>query len=87
MFSGNSKKFVLKLSNEKVVSDIIDWFGRNVTIVENKEGLFAKLTTNENAIIYWIMQYGEDVELIEPYEMREKIKIILTNILQKYDKE
>ena len=69
------------------MSDIIDWFGQNVNIIENEEGLFAKLTTNENAIIYWIMQYGEDVELIEPYEMREKIKIILTNILQKYDKE
>lgn len=87
MFSGDSKKFVLKLSNEKVMSDIIDWFGQNVNIIENEEGLFAKLKTNENAIIYWVMQYGEDIELIEPHETREKIKIMIKNILRKYDKE
>lgn len=85
MFAGESKNFILKLYNERVVGDIVDWFGKSVKIFEQDGNTLAEVKTNENAMIYWALQYGEDVEIIEPLETREKIKNILKDMVKKYE--
>lgn len=84
MTHGNSVKATLKLDSEKVIGDIIDWYGENINIYTKDGKIFADLKVNELALIYWAMQYGEVVEIICPKETREKYKEMLKKISDKY---
>jgi len=48
--------------------------------------LYADISTNEEGLIFWCMQYGKVVELLSPSETREKIKTIVNDMNQKYEK-
>lgn len=84
MFSGESKLFKIKLYNIKMVSELIDWFGENVKFEEQNEYTFANLNANERAVIYWAMQYGENIEIVEPLSARTEIKRILMSMKDRY---
>lgn len=86
MTHGESVTATLKFSNKKFVNDFIDWFGKNVSIEEKDGELLAKAKVNEEALIFWALQYGKNVEIISPNETREKIKNTLAEILDKYEK-
>lgn len=87
MTYGKTINATLKVTNPKYIGDIIDWFGDDITIVKNSDPIEVRLTVNEQALIYWALQYGEHVEIIMPKETREKIKQSLKNILNKYEDE
>lgn len=87
MFAGETVKAKLKLTSDRVVSDIIDWFGKNVKLTKENDVVFATLEATEQALIYWCLQYGKDVEIIEPYLTRKKFKEELKTIVQKYKDE
>ena len=84
MMTGESVDAVLKLSTSKAINDIIDWFGDQVNIYEQKNDIFARLRANEQALIYWVIQYGKIVEVVSPISTREKVKETLNEILSKY---
>ena len=83
MFSGENVKAKFK-TDDKMVGDFIDWFGDKISISECDDGIIVRLTANRNAIIYWSLQYGGRVELIEPIDLRKEIKRNLEEILSKY---
>ncbi len=85
MFSTKSIDALLKLSSDKSSIPVEEWFGKNATFFEKDSNLYAKINANETSLIYWCIQYGEDVELLEPKETREKIKNIVNIIKQKYE--
>lgn len=84
MFSGQSKSFKLKLYNARMVNELIDWFGKDVHFKEEDGYTIAKLKANESAVIYWAMQYGENVEIVEPLSARTEIKRILLKMSNRY---
>ena len=84
MMTGKTVNAKVKISNENKVNDFIDWFGKDVFFNKTGDEVFASLKVNEESLIYWSLQYGEHVEVIEPIETREKIKTALENILKKY---
>ena len=84
MFSAGSVPATLKLSNEYAVSSVYDWFGQNARIYTKGEEIFADIKANEQALIYWCLQYGENVELVSPASTREKIKEQIENLKRKY---
>ena len=86
MHSGSSIKVKLKLENESVVNDCFDWFGENIVIEKINDEIFAEVNVNENAIVYWALQYGAKVEVLEPICIREKIVEQLNSMLYKYKK-
>ena len=51
-----------------------------------KDELFVNLRVNEDALVYWAMQYGESVEIVSPASTRNKIKALLNSMLEKYNK-
>lgn len=85
MFSGETKNCVIRLSSEKLINDIIDWFGKNIKINEIANQIFVEIRTNENALTYWALQYGENVEIIKPITARNKIKDIVKKMAQTYE--
>lgn len=85
MTHGESVNAELKFANKKFVNDFIEWFGKNVELEETDSGIIAKAKVNEDALIFWSLQYGEHVEILKPAKTREKILSIIKNILDKYE--
>ena len=84
MTHGNSVKATLKLDNEKVIGEIIDWYGEKIDVYQKDGSVYAEIKVNESALLYWAMQYGEVVEIISPETTRQKYKEILNRISTKY---
>lgn len=76
----------IKIDDEYTISYVQDWFGENAKIYQDKHDnkIYADIHGNEQAIIYWCLQYGESIELLEPVSTREKIKGIIDNMEKKY---
>jgi len=47
--------------------------------------VYAELKVNEQALIYWALQYGDEVEIVSPLTTREKLKKKLKEIMEKYE--
>lgn len=85
MTFGKSVNAVLKVDEPKYIGDIIEWFGDGVSISEDKlKNILVRMKVNEQALVYWAMQYGEHIEVLEPKDTRVKIKNMLQNVLDKY---
>ncbi|MBR7172686.1 MAG: WYL domain-containing protein [Clostridia bacterium] len=84
MFSADSVDATVKLSDEYSVGIVTDWFGQNAKIYQKNSEIFADITANEKALIYWALQYGEHFELLSPENTREKIKTAIENLKKKY---
>ena len=84
MFGGNVVKAKLKIDNDYAENYIYEWFGKNARIYKKDDITFADITANENALVYWALQYGGNVELLEPIETREKIKQEVEKLVKKY---
>jgi len=84
MFSNDSIKATIKINNEYSVNYVSDWFGKNAKFYKKDDEIYADLKVNEQALIYWCLQYGESVEIVEPLQTREKVKNIISSMLEKY---
>lgn len=51
---------------------------------EDERLLFRRGFTNIDVMISWVFGFGDKVEVIEPTEIREQIKKIAQNIIDKY---
>ena len=84
MVSGKVVDASVCIADEKRVNDFIDWFGKDVTFLKQDSKIFANIRVNEEALVYWALQYGEHVEIVTPKETREKIKERIEKMNQKY---
>lgn len=84
MTTGESVMAKIKVANEDRVNDIVDWFGSDISIDNRKGEIFVNLRVNEDALVYWAMQYGENVEVVSPNSTREKIRVVLDKMIEKY---
>ena len=84
MHSGDSA-WVTFRAKKDIISDIIDWFGNDVTFSkETEDECIVRVKVNENAMFCWAMQYGEHVEVLKPESLREKIKNAIEKMKIKY---
>ncbi len=69
----------------RMIDHVIDWFGKEVKI--EKDGGMYKVTVRVSlqAMEYWAMQYLNNVEILSPQSLRDKLKENLKNALEKYD--
>lgn len=86
MFSNKSINAKMRIFDEYAISDVQDWFGKNTKIYQDvrDDKVYANVHGNEQALIYWCLQYGESIELLEPASTREKIKAIVDNMGKNY---
>lgn len=85
MFGRKTVFAKMKMLNSYAINVVMDWFGVNARISKKDDEVFAEIETNEDALIYWALQYGESVELVSPLETREKIKEKIKNINNQYN--
>jgi len=53
-------------------------------IIKEDNDIVVDLKCNSDAFFYWIMQYGKYTEVLEPQNMRERIKKAALDVLNKY---
>ncbi|MDF9824446.1 putative DNA-binding transcriptional regulator YafY [Breznakia sp. PF5-3] len=86
MYSGNEVNVLLRCNNT-ILDDVIDTFGTNTFIKEEKDKntFIAKITSSKEGIIYWSLQYLKYCTVLEPAEIKTEIKSILKSAIKKYD--
>ena len=73
IFSGKSIH-VKFWTNDFMMDCLVDWFGKDFCILQNQDdAILVEVNVNEHAIKYWIMQFGEYVEVVTPVTLREEI--------------
>ena len=84
MFSGESI-WVKFWTTEIMMDALIDWFGKDFKILQSTGGkLLITVKVNEKAIKIWAIQYGDKVEVVEPVNLREEIKVQALQIAQNH---
>jgi len=85
MFGGES--ILVKFRAKKyIIKDILDWFGRDVNFSsENEDDVDVRVRVSEEAMVYWSLQYGEHIEVLEPAGLRERVGTAAKAIADKYE--
>ncbi len=84
MFSGDSVHVKLR-ADENLIDTLIDNFGKNFRVrLGEGNDIIVDLKCNPDAFFYWVMQYGEHTEVLEPASMRERIQQAAKAIQKKY---
>ncbi len=84
MYSGESVwiKFVADI---EMMDELVDWFGKNFSIqkIDDKK-IRVNLKCNEQAMIYWALQYGNDIVIESPQSLIDSVKKIAEKIVADY---
>ena len=84
MFSGESAAVTIK-TTEDMMSELVDWFGKNFSVIEKKDGnITVRVTCNKKAMRFWALQYGPYVEILKPESLRDQIKEDINSMSEKY---
>ena len=84
MFSGDSIHIKIRTS-EIFMDALVDGFGKDFRVsFEDDDDIIVNLKCNPDAFFYWAMQYGQNVEVLEPESMRERIRKASLEIYRKY---
>lgn len=81
------KVSLVKLRVQKsMISQLIDYFGTDFTVREETENeIIIHLRSSEQAMIFWAMQYGDYVEVLEPESIRNRVKDSIKEMAKKYE--
>lgn len=84
MFADKPERIVIKTS-ERVFDDLIDWFGTDIKVHDNKNGILTvEIVASPQAIQYWALQYGTSAVVVEPEYLRKKIQSLIDIMQQNY---
>lgn len=82
----DSPQEITLLCADWMVDEIIDWFGKDFAVKRvNEKQIEIAISAAPRAIIFWLLQYGEHVEVLSPLSLREELKKKLDAIVQKYN--
>ena len=84
MLGGESVEAILRIDRPSGIQFLRDWFGDKARIEEKDGALQARVRCNENALFYWILQYGDDFTVLEPDHLVIWIKEYVRRQMQKY---
>ena len=84
MFAGESVAVKFR-SASHLAGEIIDWFGQGTRFSNDTGGMVdVRVTVNAQAFVYWALQYGQYVEVMEPVDLREEVKRAITEMARQY---
>ena len=69
-------------SNE--IINVKEWFSTGATINNVNGEIHASIKTNEQALIYWLMQYGQNIKVLSPESLKEKVVNYLDKMRELY---
>ena len=85
MFSGETTQIELRCSN-KMIEDIVERFGENASMLSDGDGFILKSEVElSDGLVSWILQYGADIKVLSPMELKTAVKTKLSEILSLYE--
>lgn len=84
-FGGKSVNATLKIYDQHTLTYVEDWFA-DAKFYKQNDCWSADIKCNEQALVYWALQYGETVEVVSPSSTRDKIKQIISTMQGRYNK-
>ena len=73
MFGGNIITAKVLVKEDWAIKNVYDWFGKNATLKNDNDKLYAYIRTDEKAFLYWALQYCEDYKVIEPEYLKKQM--------------
>lgn len=87
MFSGKSAT-VTFLAESNLIGEVMDCFGTGVRLREGGNAkIEVRVDVNEEAMFYWLLQFGPSVEVLEPVALRNRVKSAAIGMAEKYSEE
>lgn len=86
MFNNKTVSATLKIEDDYAAEYVMEWFGKKARFYQKNNIVYADVTANEKALIYWCLQYGDTIELISPQSARDGIKKAIARLNEKYIK-
>lgn len=84
MYNDKPERIVFSAS-EKTIDHVIDWFGKEIDIKPNGDKIIFTIHASPKAMLYWAVQYADEVEVLKPESLREEIKNFLNKAVDKYN--
>ena len=85
MFTGKSSPVTFRM-NKRILNDVIDWFGNDVTFSDETENeVSAHVTVNLMSMQRWAVQYSVDAKILFPLSLAEAVKNDLQIALDRYN--
>ena len=88
MFGGETNEIKLRCKTQ-MLEQAADRFGENIfitNVTENSFDFTVKAAISDG-LVTWIMNYGDMIEVIKPFELRQKVADRATKIVQIYKKQ
>lgn len=84
MYTG-AKEYVEMTMQQRFINDVIDWFGKDFRVEDLGHGMIKVcLKANLEAMKYWALQYGKNIEIISPESLRNDVISIIDIMSKKY---
>ena len=84
LFGSEVLDTTLEILNPYAIQYIYDWFGTNIKIDKIDNKLITKIKCSEDAMLYWILQYGKNFKVLEPKSLVDRIKSYHEEEMRKY---
>lgn len=86
-YSGNRITLTLK-TKEYMIDDLIERFGKDIHVENKKDYVLATVNTNlSEGLYFWLLQFGKNVTVISPEEVRDEVIKRLWKIYRNYKEE
>lgn len=87
MFSDEPEQITFLINGEWMIDQIVDWFGFDFKIAEQDDKIYVTVKASPDAMEYWAMQYLNNVEILSPMSLRERIAKNVNAANNKYNGE
>ena len=84
MFSDEPEKITFAIDGEWMIDHIVDWFGYDFKTEQKDSKITVMVKASPCAMEYWAMQYLNNVEVLSPSSLREKIADNVKKASEKY---
>lgn len=79
-------EFVTANYADKMIDNVLDWFGKDVQITELADDNFKfSLFASPKAMRFWILQFGKYVKVLSPLSLVDKIKDDINEMKKLYE--
>ena len=74
-------------AHKNLMDQVVDWFGKDVTVRCNGEEVEVSVMAAPTAMLYWALQYADGVEILKPATLRDRVRDTLQHACEVYGED
>lgn len=84
MFSDEPEQIIFSVQNEWMIDQVVDWFGYDFKVEQKDATFIITVKASPDAMEYWAMQYLNNIEILSPVSLRDRISRNINAAKEKY---